>query len=202
MKTTKECSRCLRSLEDSEFNKVKRKGIAYLKAACKTCQSAYETKYRRSNLEEARQKQYRWFKNNQEKHYQAVGKYQLSNRECLSEKRKKRLLEDVNHRIARNLRTRLWCALKRSQLRASAVDNLGCSVEDLKTYITVLFVEGMSWENYGVWQIDHAVPLAFFDLTDPEQLAKACHYTNLQPMWASENSSKRDRYCGSYRPKV
>jgi hypothetical protein len=34
------------------------------------------------------------------------------------------------------------------------------------------------------------VPLALFDLTNREQFLKACHYTNLQPMWAKDNISK------------
>jgi hypothetical protein len=199
---TKRCSKCALDLNECDFNRIRRKDATYLKAACKFCQSAYAATYRRSHLEEAREKQRRWFKNNQEKHYRTVSKYQSSNKEYLSKKRKKRLLEDINYHIARNLRTRLWCALKRSHLRASAIGNLGCSVEDLKAHLAVLFIEGMSWENYGIWHIDHVIPLASFDLTDPEQLVKACHYTNLQPMWGSENSSKRDRYCGSHRPEV
>jgi hypothetical protein len=50
----------------------------------------------------------------------------------------------------------------------------------------------MSWGNYGFrgWHIDHIIPLASFDLTDREQFLKACHHTNLQPMWAKENLSK------------
>jgi hypothetical protein len=52
----------------------------------------------------------------------------------------------------------------------------------------------MSWENYGKWHIDHIKPLSLFDLEDPEQLKQACHYTNLQPLWAEENIRKGNRY--------
>jgi len=48
----------------------------------------------------------------------------------------------------------------------------------------------MSWDNYGFWHVDHIKPLAFFDLTNPEELKKVCHYTNLQPLWAEENLKK------------
>ena len=49
----------------------------------------------------------------------------------------------------------------------------------------------MSWDNYGIegWHMDHIIALANFDLQDPEQFKRACHYTNLQPMWAKENIS-------------
>lgn len=55
------------------------------------------------------------------------------------------------------------------------------------------FTPGMSWTNYGDWHIDHIKPLASFDLTDRVQLLVACHFTNLQPLWAEENLKKGDR---------
>lgn len=59
-------------------------------------------------------------------------------------------------------------------------------------YLEGQFREGMSWDNWGIagWHIDHKVPLAFFDLTDREQFLQAVHYSNLQPMWALENTQK------------
>lgn len=60
----------------------------------------------------------------------------------------------------------------------------------------IKFQIGMTWNNYSVngWHIDHIKPLNLFDLTDPNQLKEACHYTNLQPMWAKHNRSKSDFY--------
>ena len=52
----------------------------------------------------------------------------------------------------------------------------------------------MTWNNYGrgagFWNLDHKVPISSFDLSNREQLKLACHYSNQQPMWAVENSSK------------
>jgi hypothetical protein len=56
------------------------------------------------------------------------------------------------------------------------------------------FLPGMTWENRGVkpgqWSIDHIKPLSAFNLTDRMQLLEACHYTNLQPLWHSDNVRK------------
>jgi hypothetical protein len=74
----------------------------------------------------------------------------------------------------------------------SAIKDLGCSPEELKSYLESKFQPGMTWDNYGrtTWHIDHIKPLVGFDLTDRKQLLEACHYTNLQPIWAKDHSLK------------
>jgi hypothetical protein len=53
------------------------------------------------------------------------------------------------------------------------------------------FQPGMTWDNRGKeWHIDHIIPLATFNLQDRRQFLVACHYTNLQPLWARDNMVK------------
>jgi hypothetical protein len=61
-----------------------------------------------------------------------------------------------------------------------------------------LFQPGMTWDNRGRngWHLDHIRPLAAFDLSNPKDIVRACHYTNYQPLWALDNIRKHARIIG------
>ena len=104
---------------------------------------------------------------------------------------------DQNFRLKGILRSRVTNALRGIGVKGgSAVKDLGCTVDELVLYLESKFTEGMTWENHKKtgWHIDHIIPLASFDLTDREQFLKACHYTNLQPLWAKDNWKKNRFY--------
>lgn len=103
-----------------------------------------------------------------------------------------RMKSDTNFKLAALLRKRVTNAVKRNSKAGSAVRDLGCSIDELRCYLEGKFKDGMTWENWGRegWHIDHVMPLAFFNLTNREQFLQACHYTNLQPLWAKENRKK------------
>ncbi len=71
---------------------------------------------------------------------------------------------------------------------------IGCTRPFFKTYVEARFQTGMTWANWGKgpgkWNLDHVLPLKSFDVLDPDQLAAANHYTNLQPLWAIDNLRK------------
>jgi hypothetical protein len=49
----------------------------------------------------------------------------------------------------------------------------------------------MSWDNFGkVWELDHVIPIAWFDLKDKSQVKKCFHYSNFQPLLCFDNRSK------------
>jgi hypothetical protein len=77
-----------------------------------------------------------------------------------------------------------------STARASIRD-LGYSVDELRSHIAGLFLNGMCWENYGEWHIDHRRPVSSFTL--PEQVRECWALTNLQPLWAADNLKKGSR---------
>jgi len=110
----------------------------------------------------------------------------------------KRLREDVHFWLAYAIRTRLNIAVRNGYKAGSAVKLLGCSIDEFKQHLQAQFVPGMTWENRGLggWHIDHIVPLSAFDLFDPKQLAAACHHTNMQPLWETENLRKKNAIPG------
>ena len=55
-----------------------------------------------------------------------------------------------------------------------------------------MFEDGMSWDNYGEWHIDHIVPLVSAD--NDEELEALFYYKNIQPMWAELNLRKGASY--------
>jgi hypothetical protein len=103
---------------------------------------------------------------------------------------------DVNFKITENIRCRVWHAIKGKIKVSSAIRELGCTPDFLRTHLASLFQPGMTWDNYGKfagkWNVDHIIPLHAFDLTDLEQFKKACHYTNLQPLWHEHNNEKHN----------
>ena len=102
-----------------------------------------------------------------------------------------------NVRLRYVLRGRLWSALTKKNIKktTSVMELTGCSIDFLKHHLESLFLEGMSWDNYGTygWHVDHILPCASFDLSDPEQQKICFHYTNLQPLWREDNLSKGAR---------
>jgi len=71
------------------------------------------------------------------------------------------------------------------------------SLSDLKAHLERNFKPGMNWDRFmrGEIHIDHAVPLAKFNFSCPEDIEfKRCWaLENLMPEWASVNESKNCR---------
>lgn len=106
---------------------------------------------------------------------------------------KKARKADLKFRLRENLSRRIRHALTGVK-SAKTLELLGCSVEAFRGYLEAHFKPGMTWGNYGSgldrWNIDHKVPCATFDLTDPGQQRRCFHYSNLQPLWELDNKRK------------
>lgn len=113
--------------------------------------------------------------------------------ESLREKRR----TDPLFRLQQALRLRMRKAIQRYRVSKAghSWDLVGCSVEQLRDHLESLWLPGMSWENHGTrgWHIDHILPCASFELANPTEQRKCFHWSNMQPLWATDNLSKKHR---------
>jgi len=112
-----------------------------------------------------------------------------------SEYNRQRATRDPVFKAMNGIRVRLNQAIRRRSVhrpKHRTEKFLGCTWQAFVEHIEGLFESGMTWDNWGreSWHIDHIVPLAAFDLSDPVECMAACHYRNHRPMWASDNMGK------------
>lgn len=155
---------------------------------------AQAAEYREANKQEIRKRDNAYKAKNRSILNLKQSKYQKLNSEARNEYtrkyRKKRRKTDKMFSIRENMRARFRFELaKRGEKQhIKANEYLGCSWLELKVFLASQFNKGMSWDNYGEWQVDHITPLASAQTKD--ELIQLCHYSNLQPLWATENRSK------------
>lgn len=102
----------------------------------------------------------------------------------------------IKEKIANLCRHRVLTALKGKRKSAATMQLMGCTIEEFRAHLAKQFRPGMSWETFGLWEIDHIRPCASFDLADPAQQRACFHFSNTQPLWRLENILKSDSYAG------
>lgn len=147
------------------------------------------SKYRKGNVEKIKEYGKKYRKDNIEKEKNRKKEYRKNNLKKLNENSKKRRKLDTRYRLTKNLRSRLWSAIKNYGAKKSTrtFDLIGCDISFFIKYIEQKFTQNMTWENYGKngWHIDHIKPCSTFNLENDEEQKKCFHYTNLQPLWAT-----------------
>ena len=100
-------------------------------------------------------------------------KYKFQNREKINEKSKNRLKTDLNLKLASYMRNWLYKVYKAQNVMKTIeiFDLLGCSHSFFKSWIFHQLYDNMTIENYGsVWQIDHCLAIASFNLLDENDM--------------------------------
>ncbi len=201
----RDCTQCKR-------DSTKRWRLKNLDRARKKARQYYK-EWRLKNLDYLRKKGRQYYHENKERRDQDVvlwrernpehisnyrRQYRKDNLEEIKKKRNKyykiKCENDLNFLLLTRFRCRIREALKvqHANKNNTTYELTGCDRIELKNHFESLFTDGMSWDNYGIhgWSIDHIIPCASFDLTDPEQQKICFHYSNLQPLWAKDNQKK------------
>lgn len=202
----KECGK-KRGKKYRENNKEK---IAKQQKEWRNNNKGYSKKYREENLEKCLQQEAesrkrrreqgyfkKYHKDNKEKRNAQIREHYSQNKESIlaqkKEYKREKYQTDPEYRLKVLLRNRFKRAIKNNFKSSSVMDLIGCTIQELRDYLKERFVDGMTWENYGEWHIDHIKPCASFDLSDPKQQQECFHYSNLQPLWGIDNLKKADK---------
>lgn len=183
---SKKCTKCNIIKDLNEFHKSKNKADGHV-FECKECANKRANEYILKNREKVNER-----KRQRRKIFKETAPPEIKRKMLEKEQEyyRYRMRTDINYRLRRNLRSRFHGALKRNMKKGSAVELLGCSIDDLKLHLEKQFKEGMSWDNYGKWEIDHIMPLYQCDMNDIEQLKIYWNFNNLRPLWKIENQQR------------
>ena len=139
-----------------------------------------------------------WVENNREKSNQYKNNWKINHRE----KNLKQAREYQNNqrknphkRVSMNMSKAIWECLKKNKNNTTWLKFVDFSIDDLIQHLENMFTPEMTWENYGTyWHIDHIKPLSWFNLET--EFKDAWALSNLQPLEATKNLSKNNRYEG------
>jgi hypothetical protein len=216
---TKVCGKCKINKDICFFGKNKQSKSGY-RSTCNDCRKIESREYKEKNTEKRQETIKKYYQNNKEKinektkirvlldieknkliklksyhknkekHKEKLKLYRVINREKRTEYQRKKINNDELYKISSLIRARIrnFLKIKNWSKTNKTFDLIGCSPQFLKEHLQSQFKDGMSWDNYGSWHIDHIIPLSSAKTT--EEFNKLCHYSNLQPLWASENLSK------------
>lgn len=158
---------------------LKNKDTGNRMTQCKSCRNEYSRNH-------AKKPEVMKVRREQKLVYWERKKEEIQPKRTVYMKRKRQV--DPNARIANVMRATLNHLIT-GKIKSTS-KNIGCDSLGLKMHLSKLFIENMSWDNYGDWELDHKVPVSAFNLQDKDEFDKCWNYTNLQPMWKSENRTK------------
>lgn len=148
----------------------------------------YIKKYYKDHKEYYREYHKKYHKTYKVTHKKEANKYQR-------ERRKNDLIFKLNG----NMRNAIGQSLKGNKKGRNWESLVNYTLDDLKVHLEKQFKDRMNWENYGKgknkWNLDHKIPISLFNITSIKSkgFKKCWALENLQPIWASENTSKSNK---------
>jgi len=143
----------------------------------------------------------KWLSENKDKWNEYIKEYREKNidkiREVKRDYERTRKANDPLYKLVANFRTAIWTVLKENNMDKYGhyFEILQYSPEELATHLENQFTEGMTWENYGEWHVDHILPITSFNFQEigDIEFMRCWSLENLQPMWGDENIRKSNK---------
>jgi len=148
--------------------------------------SEYYSEWREDKKEHLKEYQKKWREENQDKLRKTKRDYERN-----------RKARDPLYKLISNFRTAIYTVLKESNVDKYGhyFDILQYTPEELINHLEKQFTDTMSWDNYGIWHVDHKLPITSFDIQEmgDEEFMRCWSLNNLQPMWGEENIRKSNK---------
>jgi membrane-associated HD superfamily phosphohydrolase len=160
-----------------------------------------DKRWREKNKEYISNKSKTWYEQNKEHRKQYLKEYREKNidkiRKTKRDYERNRKSSDPLYKLITNFRTAIYTVLKESNVDKYGhyFDVLQYSPEELINHLEKQFNNGMTWENYGKWHVDHKLPITSFNIHEmgDSEFIKCWALDNLQPMWGNENIKKSNK---------
>lgn len=187
------CAKCSSVKSIDEFNSDRNNNYN-IESKCSECSRKYAAHRRATNNE--RVKEIR--RNSRNKH--AVesrakkNQWAKDNRERANAYKRNKSATDTMYRLAIACRTmvrRMFKSTGRKKCYKTA-EILEFTPAELRAHLESMFTEGMTWDNYGDWHIDHIIPIS--SISNIEEGIELSKLSNLQPLWKEDNLAKGNRY--------
>lgn len=194
----KNCIKCneLKPLDQFYY----RKESGRYRNDCKPCVIAASKRSQIKNKDHRREYLRRWVDENREscREYSRIyyRQWRKDNPEKAAEawrKHHRKKMKDPNYRVSESISAGIRRCIKSRKGGAKWDSVVGYSLGELVNHIERQFIDGMSWDNYGEWHIDHIIPIASFDFSREGDFDACWALTNLRPLWAADNIQKRDK---------
>lgn len=193
------CSKCKIEKEVCEFYKKNKNSNLY-RGQCKKCTDITSSAYKKNNAEIISEKSKKFRKENPEINKEKCRIYREKNpksfKKWLEKNKEHRRIyinnynQNPKNKIKNSLRSRINELMNKKYDNPRTINLVGCDYDFLIKYIESKFTENMSWDNYGYygWHLDHIIPLS--SANTKKEIYDLYHYTNLQPLWGTENMKK------------
>ena len=160
-----------------------------------------DKKWREKNKETLKEYVKTWYEQNKERRKEYLKEYREKNidkiRQIKRDYERNRKSRDPLYKLISNFRTAIYTVLKESNVDKYGhyFDILKYTPNELINHLELQFKDDMSWDNYGIWHVDHKLPITNFNISEmgDEEFMRCWSLDNLQPMWGIENIRKSNK---------
>jgi hypothetical protein len=176
---------------EKNIDKVRERRRKYYLDNIEKFKEAHKKRYAKYK-EEIKLKSKQWASDNPDK----VRKYSRS--------KKIRYRKNPMKKLNFNISYGVWLSIKENKKNRHWETLVGYTLQQLKLHLEKQFKDGMTWENYGEWHIDHRLPIAVHNFNSPDDIdfKKCWALKNLQPLWALDNISKGAKLLKPFQPSL